>query len=196
MTLLDSAPRTAQTSAPVLDVLAERWSPRAFDPDAVLEAGALAGIFEAARWAPSASNTQPWRFIIARRGSETFQTIAGTLMGFNQAWAGSAAALVVNVAITADAEGNPMPWAQYDLGQAVAHLSVQAHSEGLHVHQMGGFDRAAISEAFSLDERFVPLSVMTIGKLGDAAALPDALREREVAPRVRLALDEIVLLND
>ncbi|PPL20376.1 nitroreductase family protein [Microterricola pindariensis] len=196
MTLLESAPRTAQTSAPVLDVLAERWSPRAFDPDAVLEAGALAGVFEAARWAPSASNTQPWRFIIARRGTETFETIAATLMGFNQMWAGSAAALVVNIAVTADAEGNPMPWAQYDLGQAVAHLSVQAHAEGLHVHQMGGFDRAAISAAFDLAESFVPTSVMTIGKLGDAAALPEALREREVAPRVRLALDEIVLLNN
>ncbi|AMB60055.1 nitroreductase family protein [Microterricola viridarii] len=196
MTLLDPAPRTAQTSAPVLDVLAERWSPRAFDPEAVLEAGALAGIFEAARWAPSASNTQPWRFIIARRGTDTFNTIAATLMGFNQMWAGSAAALVVNVCVTVDAEGNPMPWAQYDLGQAVAHLSVQAHSEGLHVHQMGGFDRAAISEAFNLEEGFVPTSIMTIGKLGDAAALPEALRERELAPRVRLDLDALVLLND
>ena len=70
MTLLDAAPRTAQTSAPMLDVLAERWSPRAFDPDAVLEPGALAGVFEAARWAPSANNSQPWRFIIARRSQD------------------------------------------------------------------------------------------------------------------------------
>ncbi|KQW08449.1 nitroreductase [Leifsonia sp. Root4] len=196
MTLLDAAPRTAQTSAPMLDVLAERWSPRAFDPDAVLEPGALAGVFEAARWAPSANNSQPWRFIIARRGTATFDTIAAALLGFNQAWAGSAAALVVNVAIVADAEGKPTPWAQYDLGQAVAHLSVQAHAEGLHVHQMGGFDRDAISAAFELEERFVPTSVMTIGKLGDAAALPEGLREREIAPRQRLSLDDIVLLND
>lgn len=195
MTLLD-APRSASTSVPILDVLTERWSPRAFDAEAVLEPGALAGAFEAARWAPSASNTQPWRFIVARRGSETFDIIAGTLMGFNQMWAGSAAALVVNIAITAAEDGTPMPWAQYDLGQAVAHLSVQAHAEGLHVHQMGGFDREAISAAFELDERFVPLSVMTIGKLGDAAGLPDALREREVAPRQRLGLDEIVLINN
>lgn len=195
MSLLDS-PRTAQTSAPLLDVLAERWSPRAFDPDAVLEPRALAGAFEAARWAPSANNSQPWRFIVARRGTATFDTIAASLMGFNQAWAGSAAALVVNVAVIENEDGSSRPWAQYDLGQAVAHLSVQAHAEGLHVHQMGGFDREAISTAFALDARSVPVSVMTIGQLGDAAALPEKLRERELAPRVRLDLDDIILLND
>lgn len=195
MTLLD-APRAAITSTPILDVLTERWSPRAFDPDSVLEAGALAGAFEAARWAPSAGNSQPWRFIIARRGTKSFSAIADTLMGFNQAWAGSAAALVVNVAITATEDGTAVPYALYDLGQAVAQLSVQAHAEGLHVHQMGGFDRAAISAAFDLEERFAPTSVMTIGKIGDAGALPDVLREREVAPRERLSLDEIVLRND
>ncbi|GAA1611843.1 nitroreductase family protein [Leucobacter chromiireducens] len=190
------SPRTAQTSAPVLDTLAERWSPRAFDASHAFDKGALRGVFEAARWAPSANNSQPWRFILARRGSESFAKIEDTLAGFNKMWAGSAAALVVNIAEVADAEGNPQPWAEYDLGQAVAHLSVQAHAEGLYVHQMGGFDRAAISAAFGLEERFVPVSVMVIGAIGAVEQLPEPLREREVAPRTRIELEDLFVARD
>lgn len=189
-------PRIAQTSAPLLDTLAERWSPRAFDTEHSLPEGALRGIFEAARWAPSANNSQPWRFIIARRGSESFAKIEAALLGFNQSWAGSAAALVVNIAETEDAEGKARPWAEYDLGQAVAHLSVQAQSEGLHLHQMGGFDRDAIRSAFNLESRFLPVSVTAIGAIGSLDQLPEALREREAAPRVRLPLESLVLLRD
>lgn len=190
------SPRTAQTSAPVLDTLAERWSPRAFDADHSFPEGALRGIFEAARWAPSANNSQPWRFILARRGTERFAQIEETLAGFNRMWAGSAAALVVNVAETANAEGQPQPWAEYDLGQAVAHLTVQAHAEGFHVHQMGGFDRDAIRAAFELDARFEPVSVMVIGLVGDAEQLPEPLRERELAPRTRIELEDLFISRD
>lgn len=188
--------RIAETSAPLLDVLAERWSPRAFDTEHSLPEGALRGIFEAARWAPSANNIQPWRFIIARRGSESFAKIETALLGFNQMWAGNSAALVVNIAETADAEGKAHPWAEYDLGQAVAHLSVQAQSEGLHLHQMGGFDREAIRTAFALDSRFLPVSVTAIGAVGSPDTLPEGLREREAAPRTRLPLEELVLVRD
>ncbi len=189
-------PRIAQTSAPVIDTLAERWSPRAFDAEHSLPEGALRGVFEAARWAPSANNSQPWRFIVTRRGSESFAAIEETLVGFNREWAGSAAALIVNVAEVEDAEGKPRPWAEYDLGQAVAHLSVQAHSEGLHVHQIGGFDRERISAAFGLEPRFRPVSVTALGALGSHEQLSEFLREREVAPRTRLDLEELVLLRD
>lgn len=189
-------PRTAQTSAPVIDALAERWSPRAFDADHTFPEGALRGIVEAARWAPSAANTQPWRFIIARRGSDSFARIEAALAAGNRIWAGAAAALIVNVAETADAEGAPRTWAEYDLGQAVAHMTVQAHAEGYYTHQMGGFDREAIRADFELDERFEPISVTAIGALGGVDALPDALREREIAPRTRLPLEEIVLVRD
>lgn len=190
------SPRSAKTSAPLIDTLAERWSPRAFDATHSLPENALRSTFEAARWAPSASNSQPWRFVLARRGSVNFTKIEDALAGFNKQWAGSAAALVVNIAETADADGNPRPWAEYDLGQAVAHYSVQAHAEGLYVHQMGGFDREAIRVAFGLEDRFVPISVATIGALGSPEQLPDVLREREQAPRERLPLEDIVLLND
>ncbi|QJA00161.1 MULTISPECIES: nitroreductase family protein [unclassified Leifsonia] len=195
MSIAELNSRAAVTAAPLIPALAERWSPRAFDPTAVVPETALTAALEAARWSPSASNTQPWRFIVARRGSAEFDTIASALMGFNQAWAGSASALIVAIAEMEDAEGTPRRWATYDLGQAVAHLSVQAHHDGLHVHQMGGFDVDALRSAFDIEERFVPTSVSAIGILGDPEALPDPLRERELAPRSRAALDEIVVVN-
>jgi len=195
MSIAELNSRAAVTAAPLIPALAERWSPRAFDPTAVVPETALTAALEAARWSPSASNTQPWRFIVARRGSAEFDTIASALMGFNQAWAGSASALIVAIAEMEDAEGTPRRWATYDLGQAVAHLSVQAHHDGLHVHQMGGFDVDALRSAFDIEERFLPTSVSAIGILGDPEALPDPLRERELAPRSRAALDEIVIVN-
>lgn len=184
--------RNADTTAPLLDALVARWSPRAYDPSAEVPTETLKTVFEAARWAPSANNVQPWRFVVARRGTEGFAKIHDALLGFNQTWADSAAVLVVNLAEAVDADGKPRPWARYDLGQAVAHLTVQAQHEGLHTHQMGGFDAARIREAFDLDDRLEVVSVTAIGVLGDAAVLPDALREREHAPRVRLPLEELV----
>ena len=195
MSIAELNSRAAVTAAPIIPALAERWSPRAFDPSAVVPETALTAALEAARWSPSASNTQPWRFVVARRGTTEFDTIAAALMGFNQAWAGSASVLIVAFAEVKDAEGNDRRWATYDLGQAVAHLSVQAHHDGLHVHQMGGFDGDALRTAFGIEDRFVPTSVSAIGVLGDPNALPDPLRERELAPRTRAALDDIVVVN-
>jgi nitroreductase len=155
----------------------------------------LASALEAARWSPSANNSQPWRFIVARRGTEAFEKVAANLMGFNQAWATNAAVLIVNVAEVVNADGNEQPWAKYDLGQAVAHLSVQAHADGLYAHQMGGFVADGLREAFGIDERFAPVSVTALGTLGEADALPEPLRERELAPRTRTPLDELLLVN-
>ncbi|MEY9952406.1 nitroreductase family protein [Leifsonia sp. EB34] len=195
MSLTDTVTRTADTSYQLLPALAERWSPRAFDTEAVIDEAKLTAALEAARWSPSANNSQPWRFIVARRGSEAFDAIVANLMGFNQAWAGAAGALVVALAEVVDAEGAERRWATYDVGQAVAHFSVQAHHDGLHTHQMGGFDPAGIRAAFDIEERFVPVSVTAVGMLGDVDALPEPLRERELAPRTRNALDEVVLVN-
>lgn len=189
-------PRTAQTNAPVLDLLAERWSPRAFDRNHTLDLVELNSILEAARWAPSASNTQPWRFIVARRGEPNFAAILNSLMPGNEVWAGSASALIVNVAEIADETGIARPWARYDLGQAVAHMSVQAQSLGLFTHQMGGFEHDTLSEAFGLGGTLVPISVTALGALGDASNLPEALREREGAPRERMPLEALLLARD
>jgi len=187
--------RTASTSVPVLDVLAERWSPRAFDPRTPIDEHKLTAALEAARWSASASNTQPWRFVVARRGSALHAQIDEALMGFNREWAGAAQVLIVALSEDQDADGNTRPWAQYDLGQAVAHLSVQAHADGLHVHQMGGIDRDRLREIAGVDERFTPTSVIALGEIGDAAALSEKLQAREVAPRVRRPLDETVIAS-
>ncbi|NYD68023.1 nitroreductase family protein [Agromyces atrinae] len=194
MTLItDITSRRAETDAALIPALVERFSPRAYDPDAVISDETVATILEAARWAPSASNTQPWRFVVARRGTPEFTTVHDGLLGFNQAWADSAALLIVNIIQTTDANGAELRWAEYDLGQAVAHLSVQAQHEGLHTHQMGGIDGDKLRAAFGLDDSFRVVSVSAIGVLGDIDALPEKLRERESAPRTRLSLDEIVI---
>jgi Nitroreductase len=192
----DQISRTAETSTPIHEVLAERWSPRSYDAAAPLDEQKLIAALEAARWAPSAANSQPSRFIVARRGSAAFDTIVANLMGFNSTWATSAGALVVGIAEMTDATGKPRPWAKYDLGQALAHFSVQAHHDGLHVHQMGGFVAGGLREAFSIDERFEPVSVTAVGTLAPSEALPEPLRQREIAPRERLTLAELVLVNE
>lgn len=188
------AAHTANTEAPILDVLAERWSTRVFDAETPIDEEALASALEAARWAPSASNTQPWRFVVARRGTAAHDTIVSSLMGFNQSWAADAAALLV-FAAAASLDGKPLPWAAYDTGQAAAHFTVQAHASGLHTHQMGGFDRAAIAEAFGFDDDIAAVTVMAVGALGDISAAPEALRERELAPRTRRPIAESLVID-
>lgn len=189
MTIID---RVAAAEPQILDVLRERRSPRAFDPVPVDEAK-LARALEAARWSPSANNAQPWRFIVGRRGTAAFDAIAAALTGFNQDWAPNASALLVAVAEVQSDDGHRRPWAIYDLGQSVAHLRVQAHADGLVVHQMAGFDQQAIRDAFDLDARFEPVTVVALGQLGDADALHERLRERETAPRTRKPREELLL---
>ncbi|MBP2436763.1 nitroreductase family protein [Microbacterium amylolyticum] len=187
--------RTATTDHPVLDVLAERWSPRAYDAENTIDEQKLASALEAARWSPSAYNLQPWKFIVARRGTPEHAKVADALIEFNAAWAPAAAVLIVAVAVTADADGREIPAAIYDLGQAVAHLSVQAHSDDLIVHQMTGFDPAAISASFALPDNERPFTVIALGELGDIDALPEAARERELAPRVRKPIADTLIVN-
>ncbi|WP_370327604.1 nitroreductase family protein [Cryobacterium sp. TMT1-62] len=170
--------RAAHTASPLLPVLAGRWSPRGFYPTALVDEATLTTVLEAARWAPSASNMQPTRFIVARRGSDSFAKIHETLMGFNKAGANAASVLIVNVATLPIDVTRENPWARYDLGQAVAHLTIQAQHEGLHTHQLGGFDGTAL------------------GVLGDVSLLSPELLERESAPRTRKPLVELLLVND
>ena len=186
---------SAATDAPILDVLAERFSTRVFDPAAPIDEDSLASALEAARWSPSANNTQPWRFIVTRRGSDEFAVVYDALRDFNKAWAGDAAVLIVAAATTTTEDGSPMHFAQYDTGQAVAHLTVQASAEGLATHQMGGFDRAAVKAAFDLPENITPLTVIAVGAGGSLADAPEEVRARESVPRTRLALSEFVLVN-
>jgi nitroreductase len=197
MTLItDTLNRSADTEAPLLPVLAERWSPRGFDRSAVIDEATLTTVLEAARWSPSGSNVQPSRYIVTRRGSASFAKIHDAMMGFNQAWADAASVLIANVAVMPLPGERENPWARYDLGQAVAHLSIQAQHEGLHTHQMGGFDAAAITGAFELPENYSVVSVIALGVLADVDSLPADLLERESAPRTRKPLEELLLVND
>lgn len=190
-----AADRLAETDAPILDVLAERWSTRIFDAASAIDEAALASALQAARWAPTAANTQPWRLIVARRGSAAHAAIVASLAGFNQVWAGDAAVLVVFVAETTR-DGQPMPWALYDTGQVAAHFTVQAHADGLSTHQMGGFDRAAIAAAFGLSDDVTPITVMAVGELGDIRAASAELQERENAPRTRRPIAESLIVDE
>ncbi|MEN9714678.1 MAG: Oxygen-insensitive nitroreductase [Actinomycetota bacterium] len=185
--------KTAVTSAPILSVLAERWSPRSFDKGYKLTQAELLSILEAGRWAPSANNAQPTRYYVVTKDDSKHAEILGTLAGWNQAWAGDASAIILVAAATTNADGNPNPFAVYDAGQAVAHLSIQAHELGLHVHQMAGLDKAKASEIMGIpgDQEFV-VSV-AVGKVAPAENLPEPLHEREIAPRTRLALEDIVV---
>lgn len=184
-----------QTSVPLSSSIAQRWSPRAFDPTFELSPEDIAALGEAARWAPSAANLQPTRFIVARRGTATFATIEGTLAGFNREWAPHASALIVAVAeVTRD--GAPMRWAEYDLGQAVAHLSIEATHRGLITHQMGGFDADALSAAFGLDGALRPVAVVAVGRHDDSDDVHPAILERDLAPRERRDLGHLALILD
>jgi len=187
--------RTAITDRPVLDLFAERWSTRIFDASAPLDEDAFGSALEAARWAPSASNTQPWRAVVARRGTAEHQRIMDALMGFNQEWAGSASALVAFVAEIAREDGEPMPWAVYDTGQAAAYFTIQAHAGGLATHQMGGFHRDQVAAAFDIDPRFEVISVVAVGVLGDPADVSEKIRERENAPRTRRPIAETLIAD-
>ena len=188
--------KTATTDAEILPVLAERWSPRAYTNDPIDETKLTAAL-EAARWSPSAGNTQPARFIVARRGSAAFDKVAESLMGFNKAWAPKASVLLVGLYTELrDGEGKLRPTPVYDLGQAMSHLSVQAHHDGLHVHQMTGFVADDLAAAFELPADVKPFVVAAIGTVGSPDDLDEVLAERERQPRTRLARDEIVLVNE
>ncbi|MGY1858278.1 nitroreductase family protein [Modestobacter sp. SYSU DS0290] len=185
--------KTAVTTVPLHPLLAERWSPRGLDAAHELTDDQLTALLEAARWAPSANNSQPWRFAVARRGTAGFTAVRDALARGNQLWAHTASAFVVVAAETAGPDGAPRPWAAYDTGQAVAHLSVQAQHEGLALHQLGGFDRDRVAALLQLPETVTPLVVLTVGRRDHAAELPEALAAREQAPRQRLPLDALLL---
>ena len=169
-------------------LLAFRWSPRAFDPSAELTPDEAASLLEAARWAPSAENGQPWRFALGHRDDDNWKRIMFSLPGSDQSWARNAATLVVGAHIGGDAER-----AAYDLGQAMAHLTLQATALGLHVRQLTRFDRAGLTTELGLPGGVRPLVVAAVGRLGDPLALPADLRARETGLRHRRPVADLLL---
>jgi nitroreductase len=193
MTHHDVSHKTATTTAEVHPLLTTRWSPRGFDRTHTLDERTLTALLEAARWAPSANNSQPWRFLVTRRGEQAFDEIADVLAPGNRTWAPAASALLLVAAQTTDETDRPRPWALYDTGQAVAALSVQAEAEGLSVHQLGGFDTDAARHRFDLDDTLTPVVVVAVGRRDPHAQLPEPLATRERAPRTREPLGALLL---
>ncbi|MFF3864195.1 nitroreductase family protein [Micromonospora sp. NPDC001898] len=213
--------------ADLTPLLAFRWSPRAFDPTAALPSTEADSLLEAARWAPSAGNRQPWRFALGHRDDETYKRILVNLPAAEQRWARHAAALLLGAHLTADptvrwapssppgagaggraagpdraaevgggrgpAVAGPAGRAAYDLGQAMAHLTVQATALGLYVRQLAAFDAAGLATDLDLPAGIRPLVVAAVGRLGDPFSLPEELRRQETGLRRRRPLAELLL---
>jgi nitroreductase len=186
--------KPAPNDFPVHELIRERWSPRAF-ADKPISQNVLRSIFEAARWAPSSNNEQPWAYIVASRDDKDgFQKILSVLVEFNAAWAKSANVLAIAVAELAFAKNNtPNRNAHYDTGAATALLSMEATAQGLAVHQMAGFDPEKARQVFGIPVGWEAIAVLAIGYPGDPVSLPEPLKDREMAPRTRKPIAEFVM---
>jgi nitroreductase len=180
----------------VLPAVLNRWSPRSFAGRDVSTAD-LKKLFEAARWAPSSYNEQPWRFLAGTRNSITYKKIFDALMPFNQGWAGKAPVLILGVAKTKFSHNDsPNGFAVYDLGAASAYLVLQASALGLSTHQMAGYDQAAARAALGIPEDYTLGSVIALGYQGEPAALIDKqILTQETTPRERKPLSDFVYLS-
>ena len=184
--------KQANNKYPILEEIRQRWSPRAYSDKAV-EKEKLQSIFEAARWAPSAFNEQPWRFIVGRKGEKTWDLILETLGEWNQKWAGKAPVLVINIGKkTSSFNSKPNATYAYDTGQAVAMMVTEAVNQGMIAHQMSGFSAEKATELFDIPEDYQPISVTAIGYLGDPDQLPEDMRKSELEDRKRKPLAETV----
>lgn len=182
----------APTNHPIHTLLENRWSPRAYDPARNVEHDVALRILEAARWAPSSYNEQPWRLIVGLKQDQAqFNRVLQGFNEFNQSWAKSATMLIA--ACTVDnftRNNNPNPHAGHDLGQALAHLTFQAEAEGLRVHQCAGILPQVWIENFGIPQGVTPLTGVVIGYQAPPETLPEQLREKETLPRQRKPLAE------
>ena len=174
------------------DLIAARWSPRAFS-DKKVSSNDLTKIFTAAGWAASSSNEQPWRFLVGKKGDDTYAKILDSLVPFNQDWAKSAPVLILTVAKKTFAKnGNPNGWALHDTGAASANMSLQALALGLHTHGMAGYDKDKARAHFDLPEDYETGAVWALGYLGDPETLPEHLKKMELSLRERKPLEAFV----
>lgn len=186
--------KPAVTQVAIHELLARRWSGRAFDPQRPVGHEQLIALLEAARWAPSCYGDQPWRFVLWQRSEDEagWQRAVACLSPGNQTWATNAPLLLLVVADTLfHHNGQPNRHAQYDSGAAAENLCLQAAAQGMMAHQMGGFDAERVGELAGVPAHCVPMAMVALGYAAAAESLPDDLRERELAPRQRRALGEL-----
>lgn len=181
----------ASTNHEILDLLARRWSTRAYTGQSI-DPETLRCLFEAARWAPSSGNGQPWSFLVARKeDAAEFERLASVLNPGN-AWAKSAAVLAISVAQLDRAPGKPNGHAWHDVGLACENMALQATALGLSMHMMGGFSADKAREVFEIPERFAPVAAISIGYPADPNTLSEELRAKDLTPRQRKPLREFV----
>ena len=185
--------KTAGVEPDVHELIRRRWSPRAF-ADRPVASELLRRVLTAARWAPSAYNEQPWRFLVARREDpEAFERLLACLKEGNRRWAQRAPVLMLVLARrTFSHSGGANPHAWYDTGQAVAYLTLQATALGLYVHQMAGILPDEARHRCAIPEDYDVVGALALGYLGDPAQLPEDLQARERSPRIRRPLAELV----
>ena len=176
-------------------LLRARWSPRVFSNRLVSESE-MRHLFEAARWSPSCSNEQPWRFVSGTRDEgKTYDRIFEILDPGNQKWANSAPVLLLLATKTNFSyKDRPNHWAEYDAGQAAAHLTFQAMEMGISVHQMAGFDRKKATELLGTGNEYLPMTVIAVGFPGESDNFPDEIKRRERSETKRRTLQELVLV--
>ena len=194
----DFPSRHASPDHPISDLIAKRWSPYVFDPRPV-EREKLQACLEAARWAASSYNEQPWRFVIAfRENEQDFQKLWGCLMEGNQPWAAQAGVLMLNVVRKNFARNNqPNRVAEHDLGLAMGNFSLQATELGLAVHQMGGVNLSQARQAYAIPEDYAPVTAVAVGyAAAPEQAVDPSLGERDQIPRKRKPLSEFVFQSD
>jgi len=185
--------KSTDFSSPVMEVIKNRRSRRAYS-ERLVESEKIHSLFEAARWAPSSLNEQPWCYIYGTSDQDLWHKIFASLNDSNKVWAGNAPLLIASLARKNFIRFNtPNPSARYDLGAANAFLSLQAAHLGLNVHQIAGFDPDVIVRNLGVPERYEPVIVMAIGYTGDIGTLPEKLQAREVAPRERYVKQEFVM---
>lgn len=185
--------KVVETQYPIEAVLQNRWSPLAFS-DRLVEPEKLGSVLEAARWAASSYNEQPWSFIVATKDNlSEFDRLLGCLAEGNQEWAQSAPVLMISVAkLNFERNGVENRHAFHDVGAAEANLAAQATALGLYVHQMAGFDVQKTKELYSIPQGYEPVDAIALGYLGDPHQLSDRLQQRLAAPRSRKPLKEFV----
>jgi nitroreductase len=185
--------KIAETQAPIHELIRRRWSPRAFSERPV-EPDKLLTLFEAARWAASSNNEQPWAFLVATQAdTKNYEDMLAVLVEFNRGWANKAPVLILTLAHTQfEKDGRPNRHAFYDLGQAAANLALQATALGLTTHPMAGFNVEAARERFAVPAGWEPVSVIALGYPGDLDSLTEKLRQRETAQRHRKPLETFV----
>ena len=189
---LTAGEKPATTQHQLLDVIQNRWSPRAFD-NRPIPREVQQRLFEAARWAASSMNTQPWRFIIATQDNpEQFQTMLGLLKESNQEWAQNAGMLIIAVAKKQHDSGSDNKYAWHDTGMALAQLTLQATTEDLYIHMMGGYYPEKAIDVYNIPDDYEPVVALAVGYYGDPEDLSEKYRQREVSERSRKPMSELL----